>query len=752
MAPTKPKGGTTPQVAGKRPKLAPAKTTTPTKKASAKVTPSKTKISPSKVTKSSQKVVYARDLHKIKLPPNPFSSTPTPRSQSVRDYHIEMGYITDDDDEGYSRGRRVQDSDDEDGDDDIDDASPFDEKQAISAGLLSSRRPPDSLLSKENKGKYWMDSDGKMLRINLDDPEMPTAFNDMEKARKKQSSGVIDPNGRFVGRHLVNWHRERMMEKLLLCVQFECHKEGYRIPWDRVVHRLNPGSSGPSAVQMLNKLRDVLIGEGHMVPPALGKRTVKVDPRVRGYVRDMKKDDPRAARILFWTEPYENRKESLATPGIVRGSGRYRRADVDSSISLNGDSEARHLANTPTPASAPAGRRVRIPPGGGDMRRPRATPRKARAKRAAAHDDDEEVDPEELDPDADYEPDASKRKRGRRPAQPRTRATNTSSENASPQTPSTVANRDTNYNDRYRGGSSFDTSSNQAITYLGPEEHGTIEEYRDAVLSGRDPSINGTKHQDSRAKAVKYKTDDEEDDESHQSPTPTRIDPDLMVGVHPSDSPAGMMNHSLRGQPAAGFLTSPAPMANQYGVNRIDFSVSSYQQMANRTVQNNYTPVGSVASAAFGNAGSTGPSAQMYDNVYGSRYIGHGTDYHMYIPEQQYDGLPSPRRYSQNNNGEGEIDAPAEPDYGSQSNAPDGYGGFQSHIPVFANPEDDVFGVGGNGENNQSAGLGTPEHGSPYLDGGILMDPHPQGLFVVGTGSEDDIWENLITAQPISQQ
>ncbi len=42
--------------------------------------------------------------------------------------------------------------------------------------------------------------------------------------------------------------------------------------------------------------------------------------------------------------------------------------------------------------------------------------------------------------------------------------------------------------------------------------------------------------------------------------------------------------------------------------------------------------------------------------------------------------------------------------------------------------------------------------GFRYLDGGILMDPHPQGLFVVGTGSEDDIWENLITAQPISQQ
>ncbi|KAI9053828.1 hypothetical protein LZ554_002776 [Drepanopeziza brunnea f. sp. 'monogermtubi'] len=36
---------------------------------------------------------------------------------------------------------------------------------------------------------------------------------------------------------------------VMLCVQYECHKAGIRIPWDNAVHRLNPGSSGPSAVQ-----------------------------------------------------------------------------------------------------------------------------------------------------------------------------------------------------------------------------------------------------------------------------------------------------------------------------------------------------------------------------------------------------------------------------------------------------------------------------------------------------------------------
>ncbi|EKD16334.1 hypothetical protein MBM_05628 [Drepanopeziza brunnea f. sp. 'multigermtubi' MB_m1] len=46
---------------------------------------------------------------------------------------------------------------------------------------------------------------------------------------------------------------------IMLCVQYECHKAGIRIPWDKAVHRLNPGSSGPSAVQQLDKLRDTSV-------------------------------------------------------------------------------------------------------------------------------------------------------------------------------------------------------------------------------------------------------------------------------------------------------------------------------------------------------------------------------------------------------------------------------------------------------------------------------------------------------------
>jgi hypothetical protein len=119
-----------------------------------------------------------------------------------------------------------------------------------------------------------------------------------------------------------------MPEKLLLHIQYECHRAGIRLPWDDIVHRLSPGSSGPSATQMLNKLRDVLVAEGHMVPPLLGKGPQYYDESVRGYVRDMNAPNPTTMRALLWTEEYEDKKESLVTPGIGQGSGRYPRGSA----------------------------------------------------------------------------------------------------------------------------------------------------------------------------------------------------------------------------------------------------------------------------------------------------------------------------------------------------------------------------------------------------------------------------------------
>ncbi|CAD6505775.1 BgTH12-01262 [Blumeria graminis f. sp. triticale] len=155
-------------------------------------------------------------------------------------------------------------------------------------------------------------------------PSIPTSFNSMEKSRKKYVGGPVDPNGRCKGRKLVLWHRPRMMEKLLLNIQYECFRAKVRIPWDEVVHRLEPGCSGPSAVQMLNKMRDVLVMEGHMIPPAMGNG-IQPDPDIRGYVRDLASDQASGTRILRWTENYPNAPQSLSDSGFIRGSGNYRK-------------------------------------------------------------------------------------------------------------------------------------------------------------------------------------------------------------------------------------------------------------------------------------------------------------------------------------------------------------------------------------------------------------------------------------------
>jgi hypothetical protein len=76
-----------------------------------------------------------------------------------------------------------------------------------------------------------------------------------------------------------------MMEKLLLFLDYECHMQQVQIPWDDIVRRLQPGSSGPCATQMLLKMRERLVVEGHMVPPEKTKPHIKPNPKVRGFVR-----------------------------------------------------------------------------------------------------------------------------------------------------------------------------------------------------------------------------------------------------------------------------------------------------------------------------------------------------------------------------------------------------------------------------------------------------------------------------------
>jgi hypothetical protein len=95
-----------------------------------------------------------------------------------------------------------------------------------------------------------------------------------------------------------------MFEKALLHMIYELHRRGIKIPYDAVAKRLTIFGSGNAFKQALNKRRDVLLAEGHLVPPALQKIDLMTEANIRGYVRDLTSDNPFQARVLKWKEAY----------------------------------------------------------------------------------------------------------------------------------------------------------------------------------------------------------------------------------------------------------------------------------------------------------------------------------------------------------------------------------------------------------------------------------------------------------------
>jgi hypothetical protein len=91
------------------------------------------------------------------------------------------------------------------GDGDGDDDSDF-EEGLIAVGLASAKKPTSGKVQEEQSERFWLNALGQLVRIDIENPEEPTACNSITKSKTKKK-GPIDPNGRFVGRHLVNWHR-----------------------------------------------------------------------------------------------------------------------------------------------------------------------------------------------------------------------------------------------------------------------------------------------------------------------------------------------------------------------------------------------------------------------------------------------------------------------------------------------------------------------------------------------------------------
>ncbi|KAK3315152.1 hypothetical protein B0H66DRAFT_606056 [Apodospora peruviana] len=122
-------------------------------------------------------------------------------------------------------------------------------------------------------------------------------------------------NGRVEGRNLITWNRPRMPEKLLLHIMYECSRHRVDVPWDAIAHRLHPGSTGGAIMQHLNRMRNTLIAEGHLVPPICQKpgSRVFVDPTIRGYIRKDpdSSDDMLSTRPVPFSEPCDDRRFNL---------------------------------------------------------------------------------------------------------------------------------------------------------------------------------------------------------------------------------------------------------------------------------------------------------------------------------------------------------------------------------------------------------------------------------------------------------
>lgn len=181
-----------------------------------------------------------------------------------------------------------------------------------------------------------------------------------------------------------------MMEKFILNMVYEFRRSEITIPWDKIAHRQRPGSSGAAAMQHVNKLREILITEGHLVPPPFGKKNA-FDPNIRGYIRDMNSEDPKATRSVTWDEEIEDLKESLVIPGVTRGSGTYRRNRAQWQ-----NNKATIVEETPTKTFSTQARP--------DKRASKAKTDQKEKSFMIKKERSESIDPAEMPSDEDYDP------------------------------------------------------------------------------------------------------------------------------------------------------------------------------------------------------------------------------------------------------------------------------------------------------------------------------------------------------------
>ncbi|ROW04050.1 hypothetical protein VSDG_00741 [Cytospora chrysosperma] len=110
---------------------------------------------------------------------------------------------------------------------------------------------------------------------------------------------------------LNTWNGPRMAERLLLDIQYECARNNVDLPWDRIAHRMNPGSSSSAIHHYLWRTRQQLIAEGHLVPPQVGLdglRAANNGSDARGFVcNPEERVDLTTTGVVGWNDYHYHR-------------------------------------------------------------------------------------------------------------------------------------------------------------------------------------------------------------------------------------------------------------------------------------------------------------------------------------------------------------------------------------------------------------------------------------------------------------
>lgn len=61
------------------------------------------------------------------------------------------------------------------------------------------------------------------------------------KSEDEESSITLIPHPGIRGKKLIPWHRARVAEMLLLCIQYEAFQAGVTLPWEEAIQRLQVG-------------------------------------------------------------------------------------------------------------------------------------------------------------------------------------------------------------------------------------------------------------------------------------------------------------------------------------------------------------------------------------------------------------------------------------------------------------------------------------------------------------------------------